>query len=265
MRKRVTMRRTRTQEQGLNMLSSIERSPQLYARSAGVLYLAIIVLGAFGELGVRTALVVSGDPVATANAVAGSPVLWRFGIAGDLLMHVLDIPVIVVLYVLLRPVNRDLAIFATLINIVQTAVLALNKLCLIVPILLLSGVDVADAQKVFVGFTEAQLQSLSFAAIRLHSYGFGIGLIFFGVACLARGVLIYQSTFFPKFLGVLIFIAGIAYLVNSFALLLAPPIASFLFPAILLPPFVGETLLALWMIVKGVNESRWTSAARTYT
>jgi Domain of unknown function (DUF4386) len=239
------------------VLSSIERSPEFYARLAGVFYLAIIVLGAFGELGVRQALLVSGDPMATANAIAGSPLLWRLGIAGDLLMHVFDIPVIVVLYVLLRPVNRDLAIFATVINIVQTSVLALNKLNLIVPILLISGVDVANAPKVFVGFTAEQLQSLSFLAINLHSYGFGIGLIFFGVACLARGVLIYRSGFWPKFLGVLLFIAGIAYLVNSFALIVAPNFAALLFPAILLPPFVGETLLALWMIAKGVNLPQW--------
>jgi Domain of unknown function (DUF4386) len=239
------------------MLSSIERSPRFYARLAGVFYLAIILLGAFGELVVREALVVRGDPVATANAIAASPMLWRLGIAGDLLMHVFDIPVIVILYVLLRPVNRDLAIFATVINIVQTSVLALNKLNLIVPILLISGVDIANAPKVFIGFSAEQLQSLSFLAIKLHGYGFGIGLIFFGVACLARGVLIYRSDFFPKFLGVLMFIAGIAYLVNSFALLLAPSIASMLFPAILLPPLVGESLLGLWMIAKGVNVSRW--------
>jgi Domain of unknown function (DUF4386) len=239
------------------MFSSIERSPQFYARWAGLLYLAIIGLGAFGELFVRAGLVVPGDPVATANAIAAAPLLWRLGIAGDLLMHVLDVPVIVILYVLLRRVNRDLAIFATLINLVQTAVLALNKLNLVVPILLASGVDVADAPKVFVGFTAEQLHSLSFAAIKLHSYGFGIGLIFFGVACLARGVLIYRSGFLPKFLGVLMFVAGLAYLVNSVALLVAPSIATMLFPAILLPPLVGESLLALWMIVKGVEVSRW--------
>ncbi len=126
------------------MLSSIERSPHFYARLAGVMYLAIIVLGAFGELGVRSALVVPGDPVATANAIASSPLMWRLGITADLTMHVLDIPVIVILYVLLRSINRDLAIFATVINIVQTSVLALNKLNLIVPILLVSGIDVAS-------------------------------------------------------------------------------------------------------------------------
>jgi Domain of unknown function (DUF4386) len=243
------------------MLSAIERSPQFYARLAGAFYLAIIVFGAFGELAVRGSLIVPGDPAATASAIAGSPQLWRWGIVGDLTMHVFDLPVIVILYVLLRRMNRDLAIFATIVNVVQTAVLALNKLILVVPILLISGVDVADAPKVFAGFSNTQLQSLSFMAIQLHSYGFGIGLIFFGVACLARGVLIYRSGFFPKFLGAMVAAAGVAYLINSVALLAAPKLASVLFPAILLPPLFGETAFALWLIVKGVDPSGWASRA----
>ena len=79
------------------MLSSIEQSPQRYARTGGVVYLAIIVLGIFGEAFVRGTLVVSGDATATANAIAASESLWRVGIAGDLLMHVLDLPMILLL------------------------------------------------------------------------------------------------------------------------------------------------------------------------
>ena len=83
------------------------------------------------------------------------------------------------------------------------------------------------------------------------------GLIFFGVACLVRGYLIFESGYLPKFLGVLMAIAGLSYLINSFALLLAPAFASVLFPAVLLPAFVGELAFALWLILKGVNLGRW--------
>jgi Domain of unknown function (DUF4386) len=239
---------------GVQMLSSIERSPQFYARIAGAMYFAIVLLGAFGELVVRGSWVIAGDATATANAIASSLSLWRWGIAGDLLMHVLDIPVIVVMYVLLRRVNKDLALFATAINLIQTAVLAANKLNLVVPILLM---DNAIAMK---SFSPEQLHALAYAAIQAHSYGFGIGLIFFGVACVARGWLIFHSGFLPKFLGVLLAIAGLCYLINSFALLLAPSIASLLFPAILLPPLIAESLLALWMMVKGVDLEHWRRA-----
>jgi Domain of unknown function (DUF4386) len=237
--------------------SSIEQSPQRYARIAGVMYLAIIVLGLFGEVFVRGTLVVSGNATATANAIAASPLLWRAGIAGDLLMHVLDVPVIVIFYFLLKPVSKSLAVFATLINLVQTAVLAANKINLVMPLMLLGGGNTLTA------FSPEQLHSLSYLAIRAHSYGFGIGLIFFGFACVARGYLIFKSEYFPKILGVLMAIAGICYLVNSFALLLAPTLADALFPVVLIPPLVGELSLTLWLIFKGVNTSQWKERIKT--
>jgi hypothetical protein len=229
----------------------IERSPQLYARVAGVFYLAIILLGLFGEVFVRGALIVSGDAAATANNIVSSPLLWRAGIVGDLLMQVCDIPVIVIFYLLLRPVSESLALFATFINLIQTAVLVVNKLNLLVPLFLLGN---ASDLKVF---SPEQLHALSALAINAHGFGFGIGLIFFGFACLATGYLIYRSEYFPKVFGVLMFIAGLSYLINSFALLLAPSFAAAIFPGILIPAFVGELSLTLWLIVKGVNVEKW--------
>ena len=120
-------------------LSAVERSPQRYARIAGFIYLAIILLGLFGEVTVRDALVVGGDAAATAANIAASPMLWRAGIAGDLLMQVLDVPQIVIFYFLLRPVSESLALLAAFFNLIQTAVLALNKLTLMVPLLLIDG------------------------------------------------------------------------------------------------------------------------------
>jgi len=228
--------------------SSVERSPQRYARLAGVLYLAIIL---FGEVFVRGTLIVSGDATATASSISHSQLLWRAGIASDLLMHVLDVPVIVIVYFLLRPVSESLALLATLINLVQTAVLAANKLNLLVPLLLLEDVGYLKA------FTPEQLQALSYLAIEAHGYGFGIGLVFFGFACLVRGYLVFKSGYLPRGLGLLMLVAGLSYLTNSFALLLAPALATALFPAVLLPAFVGELSLCLWLIVKGVNVEQW--------
>ena len=233
------------------MNSSIEQSPQRYARIGGVLYLAIIALGLFGEVFVRGTLVVSGNATATASAIAASESLWRAGLAGDLLMQVLDLPVIVVLYLLLRPVSEPLALLATFLNLIQTAVLVANKLNLLAPIFLLGSAGGLDA------FSPAQLHALSYLAIKAHGYGFGVGLIFFGFACLFRGYLIFKSGYFPKVLGLLMALAGLCYLVNSFALLLAPALATALFPYVLMPAFVGELGFALWLIFKGVNVAKW--------
>ena len=233
------------------MTSSFERSPQRGARLAGVLYLAIILLGLFGELVVRGTLVVPGDAAATAAKIAASPLLWRAGIAGDLLMHVCDVPVILIFYWLLRPVSKNLALLATLFNLVQTAVLVLNKLTLLVPMLLLDDVETLKA------FSAQQLDALSYLAIEAHGYGFAIGLVFFGFACLVRGHLIVRSGFFPRTLGWLLQIAGLSYLTNSFALLLAPSFAAAIFPGVLVPAFIGELSICLWLIVKGVDEREW--------
>jgi hypothetical protein len=219
-----------------------ERPPAWQLRVAGLMYLALIVLGALGEMKVRGSLVVSGDAAATARNIMGSEGMWRAGIAGDLLMHVLDLPVIVVLYLLLRPVHRGLALFATLINLVQTAVLAANKLNLLLPLFLLG--DAAYLQ----AFPPQQLQAMAYLAVKAHGYGFAIGLVFFGVACVARGWLLFRSGLAPRVLGILMALAGASYLVNSFALLLAPAVADMLFPWIMLPPLAGETAFALWLL-----------------
>ena len=233
------------------MHSSIERSPQIYARLGGLLYLAIILFGLFGEMFVRATLVVSGDATATANNILASDLLWRAGIVGDLLMHVCDVPVIVVLYLLLRPVSESLSLLATLINLVQTAVLVANKINLLVPLFLQADVSYLSA------FSPEQLQALSYVAVKAHGFGFGIGLIFFGFACLVRGYLIFKSGYLPRTLGVLILIAGLCYLTNSFALLLAPAFAASIVPGILAPAFIGELALCLWLIIKGVNMEQW--------
>lgn len=233
------------------MNAAVDRLPQRYARIAGVLYLAIILLGLFGEVVVRGQLVVPGDAMATAHNISASLLLWRAGIAGDLLMHVFDVPVIVIFYFLFRPVNESLALLATLMNLVQTAVLAANKLNLVLPLLLLNAGGYTNT------FSAEQLHALSYFAIDAHGFGFAIGLIFFGFACLAQGYLMFRASYFPKVLGVLLAIAGLCYLVNSFALLLVPSLANTLFPGILIAPFVGELLLALWLTIKGVDMVQW--------
>lgn len=230
---------------------TFENTPRTYLRAAGVAYIANILLGLFGETLVRGTLVVAGDALATMTNIANSPGLWRAGIAGDLVMQLLDIPLIVLFYLLLRPVSHPLALTATVFNIVQTSVLAANKLSLLPP-LLLSAEYLGHSQ-----LPPQLLASLTAFSVNLHSHGFGIGLIFFGFTCMIRGHLIVKSGFLPPILGILLMAAGVSYLVNSFALLLTPDIASMLFPWILLPSLVGELALSLWLLVRGIDTEAW--------
>jgi hypothetical protein len=235
---------------------AVNTSPQVYARIAGVLYLINIACGVFGEIFVRGHLIVAGDAVATAHRIMGSEFLFRCGIAGDLIMHITDVPMAVIFYVLLRPVSRDLSLLAALFGMLQTAILCANKLNLVTVLLLLGGSNYLKA------FDSNQLQALASLSLTLHGYGFGIGLIFFGVSCLVTGYLMFRSEYFPKFLGVLQAIAGLSYLINSFTLLLFPSLADKMFPAIVLPAFIGELATCVWLIVKGVNISKWNERVR---
>lgn len=225
---------------------SVEVS-QGYVRFAGCCYLLIIALGLFSETQVRGSLVAAGDAATTAAQIGASAQLWRSGIVADLCMQLLDIPIIVLFYLLFKRVNAALNLTATGFNLIQTAMLVANKLTLLVPLLLAgSGVYLA-------AFSAEQRNALAYLAIKLHGYGFAIGLLFFALACVIRGYLIIKSTYFPKLLGALLALAGICYLLNSLALLLAPGIAAMLFPAIMVPVLVAELSISLWMIIKGAN------------
>jgi hypothetical protein len=110
-------------------------------------------------------------------------------------------------------------------------------------------------------FEPGQLHALAYLAVKSHGYGYGIALIFFGCECIVLGYLILRSGFFPRTIGLLMQIAGVCYLTNSFALILSPALADMLFPAVLIPAFIGEASLCLWLIVKGVDVQKWQARA----
>jgi hypothetical protein len=215
------------------------------------LYLIIIIGGIFSEIFVRDKLIVGGDATATANNIIASQLLWRMGIACDLIMHVCDVPLMLIFYILLKPVNKNLALLAVLFTLVQTAVLVAYKLSLLQALFLLGDADYLKALE------PHQLHALAYAFIRSDAYGFGFGLLFFGFACLVLGYLISRSGYLPKLIGVLMQIGGLCYITNSLAIILAPKFADMLFPSILIPSFIAELSLCLWLIFKGVNIPKW--------
>jgi uncharacterized protein DUF4386 len=230
--------------------STIKTSPHIYARIGGILYLLIIVGGILLPILVSVRLVAPGSAVSTAQNIVASPSLWRIGITGDIVIHVLDLPLMVVLYVLLKPINKSLAFLAVFFNLIQTAVLVANTLNLVMPMLLLGN---GNYLKVF---ESDQLYALAYLFVEAYDYGTLIGLIFFGFACLVYGYLLFKSGYFPKPLGVLMTIAGLSYLANSLTHILVPAYAEKI-GMVLVLALIGELSFCLWLLMKGVNVPEW--------
>lgn len=224
----------------------LDMPPLIAARVAGFLYLLVIAGGLFAQAFVRERLFVAGDAAATAENLLQHAGLYRLGFGVHLFYLLCAIVLAVILYDMLRRVSASLALLALGFDVVAIAVEGIHLLHHLAPLLMLTDDGLA-------GMEATQLQAMAYAQGRLFAYGFGISLVFFGAFCIVAGLLIHRSRFLPRALGVMMVIAGVCYLTNSFALFLAPALASMLFPYILMPCLLAELSLALWLLVKGID------------
>ncbi|NHZ39434.1 DUF4386 domain-containing protein [Massilia aquatica] len=226
------------------------RQAQRYARIAGALYLVIIVIGLLGETLIRNSLVVPGNAAETAQRILASEALWRLGVAGQLVLLLCAVGLSLAWYVLLRPVNRNLTLLAMFFALVSLAVESVSALQLqgaLAPLL-------AAAQ---MGIDPRQAQAAAYLAIVGHSQAFALALMFFGAECIIVGYLVRKSGYFPAPVGLLMQLAGLCYLLNTFIMVLSPALHAVVFPAILVPSFVGESAFCLCLLFKGVNIPAW--------
>lgn len=243
-----------------------EASPSTAARIGGILYVVIIVVGIFGFI-IRGGLVEPGDATATAANISASETLFRATLAVELLGYASSVAVATILYLLLRPVNRTLAVLAAFLTVTANAVYGLNGLFQLAAVLLLGGAGTSDlgadpSPAYLQAFDPPQLHALAYLALRLHAYGFAIGSLFFGLALVLLGFLFHRSRYLPKVISVLLTLAGIGYLINSVAQILDPNLAGRLVPWVLLPAFLGESGLALWLALKGIDAQVWNEAVQ---
>jgi hypothetical protein len=232
-----------------------EASPRFEARIAGVFYLLNIVTGVFAERFVGGRLVVYGDAAATARNILAHKHLFRLGLASALLCVACYIAVAALFYILFKPVNRSLSLLAAFFSLVGCAVQAFMCIFLLAPLIFLGGAQPWSV------FNVDQLQALALLFFRLYGQGWNVCLVFFGFYFLLIGYLIFRSTFLPQIVGVLMAIDGLAWLANSFASFLLPPLANYLSRSILPLALLGEGSLTLWLIVVGVNVQRWKERA----
>ncbi len=225
---------------------------QRYARIAGVLFLLSFVGGGFGEAYVPSKLIVSADATTTAHNIKAFDFLFRMGFAGYLVEAVCDIALALIFYALLRPVHRDLALLAAFFGLVGTAIFGVAELFYFAPAFILGGAGYLKT------FSPDQLDTLALLSLKFYVYGGAIFTVFYGVAWVLRGYLIFRSGYLPRFLGVLMTLGGFGFITRNFLLVLAPAYAHASLLLLMLP---GGLSLTAWLLIKGVDVPKWEGKA----
>jgi len=228
------------------MTTSIDDvSQRKVARIAGFLYLIFIVAFAFSSF-VQNKPIAGEDAAATARNIMASVWLFRIGFMSELIAALLFLLAAWALYVLLKPVNKNLALLFLLINLAGVAIESVLTLLHFAALPLLSG---ADYLKVF---QADQLQALAMLFLNLNDAGNMVTALFYGVWLFPLGYLVIQSGFLPRILGILLILDGLSLMICFFQLCLFPGHEKMTYP--LYPVmFIAEFGLALWLLIKGVK------------
>jgi hypothetical protein len=149
-------------------------------------------------------------------------------------------------YVLFRPVNKTLSLAAAAFRLTQASVLGINLLLYYAALLLLTGTGYGAA------FEADQLHALAMLLLDMHSHGYDLGLLFFGLSNLILGYLVIKSDSFPGILGYGLIAAAVVYLAGSFVRFLLPGYVS-IFQPIYIIPLIAEFSFCLWLLVKGAK------------
>ena len=219
------------------------------ARIAGILTLLIVVFAPFSMIYVPTTLVVPGDATATANHIMASEGLFRLGMVSDSIVFLIEIALTVLLYILLKPVNKTLSLVAAFSRLAMTVIQGINLLNHFFVLLLLSG---AGYLKVF---APDQTHALVMLFLNAHEAVVLIWGLFFSLHLFVFGYLVYKSGYLPKILGILLIVVAFCYLIQDFGNMLFPQYKA-LFTSIGSLAFL-EIAFPLWLLIKGVNIEQW--------
>jgi hypothetical protein len=227
--------------------TSLEHRPKDASRSirkagiiAGLGLLLMAVLAGWANLVVVEGLVTPGDAAITAGDIRAAEGTFRLGVASLYVVVVLDVVVAWALMRVFSPVSRSLSTLAAWFRLAYAAVF-------MVAISQLAGIPhLLTADSSSRGFTAEQVEAQALLKIDAFEDIWFAGLVLFAVHLVLIGYLAYRSGYVPKFLGVLLVIAGLGYAFDSFGAVFSesPPVISTV-------TFVGEFLLCLWLLIKG--------------
>lgn len=220
-------------------------STKATARQAGVVYLLFAIVAVIGEF-LLPGFVVPGDATATANNITAAELTYRLSILVGLVTHILFILLVVILYKLFENVDKKQAMIMVLLVVVGVAVALANLLNKGAPLVLLSGADYLSV------FTKPQLDGLTLGFLRFHGFGSTVVTAFWGLWLFPFGILVIKSGFIPRILGLLLFVAGVGYVLTCIASIALPDYRRIV-SQIMTPLYFGELPIIFWLVIKGAT------------
>jgi|HubBroStandDraft_4_1064222.scaffolds.fasta_scaffold241264_2 hypothetical protein len=219
------------------------------ARVAGLLYLLASIPAPFALIYVPNKLIVTGDATATADHIRASETLLRLGIASELIGSIIFIFVVLALYRLFKPVNDKHALAMATLLLISMPISFFGVVNELAALIVVSGASFLSV------FDQRQLDTLAYLFFRLHGQGIVVAQIFWGLWLFPFGVLVIRSGFIPRFLGYLLFIAGVGYAADSFTYLILPSCRQLVsqFASIL---EIAEVPIIFWLLIWGAKKDQ---------
>ncbi len=215
------------------------------ARRAGAIYFLFMIVAIVSEF-LFPAFVVPGDAAATARNIAAAELTYRMSLLAGFATLLIFIFLVVVLYKLFEEVDKSQARLMVLLVSIGVAVGLANLLAKFAPLVLLSGADYLSA------FAKPQLDALALGLFEFHSSAAAVTTTFWGLWLFPFGILVIRSGFFPRILGVLLFVAGFAYLVGGVTAIVLPEHMGVI-SKVLMPLYFGEIPIIFWLLIKGAK------------
>jgi len=225
-------------------MNSIDKT----ARMAGFLYLIYMATHIVSDVW-RDSFIVLGDAAATVSNIRTHDGLFTITAVGDLLAAALFFLAAWALYVLLKPVNKNLALLFLLLNLTGVAIHCMSALNLFAALLLMNGPDYLNV------FQVVQLHALAMFFLDLREKGFMLAQLFYGAWLFPLGYLVFKSGFLPRILGLVLMVHCFTWLSTFFQSFLFPGFDAITYVSYPLG-LIAELGLTLWLLIKGVKEQK---------
>jgi hypothetical protein len=226
-----------------------QTSPRVLARLTGLFFLLTIITGIFAQGFVSERLIISGDAEATAVNILTHRSLYTLGFTVYMIEMECQIVMTVLFYRLLRPVNDTVALLSMTLGLTGCVIKTFGRVFYLAPLFLLGSTGSAHYLGVF---STEQVQALSLLLLNVNDRAAGMGLAFFGFSDAVQGYLIFKSTFLPRWLGSVSFLAALGWMTFVY-----PPLGYNLFLYLAGFGLLVSAVMIFWLLVKGVDERRW--------